>query len=234
MLHDIELLLLDTAMIKRSSSKFLWPSVAGLIFVSLALFVVLRVYASREFKHGRAGWSGINAPYIQTNPLSVQKMVELAQVTRDDLVYDLGCGDGRLVIGAVAQSDCRGIGIDIEAARIEESTENAKQRGLADRIEFRQQDIFEVDLSDGSVALIYLTKWMLEKLKPQLDNMKPGSRIVSQDYWIEQVRPQQIESVDVEQPDGRVRNYILYLYRTPLHHDLTMEYGTPPKQADIR
>lgn len=208
--------------------------VAVLIGVTVACWLYVQNQSDEIDASKAAGWSGINAPYIQSTESSVDTMVQLAELTSKDLVYDLGCGDGRLVIAAVEKSGCRGVGIDIEPERIKESIENAKARGVADKIDFRQQDIFQADLSECSVALVYLTRWMVEKLESQFETMKPGSRIISQDFWIEQVRPQKVVRVTVSNPGGSTSDFMLYMYRTPLQRDVSMERGKPPQPSDAR
>lgn len=159
-------------------------------------------------------------------------MAEIAELTADDLVYDLGCGDGRIVIGAVQHSGCRGVGFDIDPDRIKESTANAKASGFSERLEFREQDVFTVDLSQCTVAMMYLLPWMVAKLEPQFDEMKPGSRIVTQDYWIEQVRPQRVIRVNSGTEHNPDAFYMLYMYTTPLQRDPSMEKSRPPQLHD--
>jgi len=137
---------------------------------------------------------GKNAPFIKTVDAVTAKMVEMAELTTDDVVYDLGCGDGRLVIAAVVASDCRGIGFDIDPDRVAEARENVKLHGLEELVEIRQQDIFTVDLSEANVVLMYLLPWMNRKLIPQFREMRPGSRIISHDFAMGQ-------DVDYIQPD---------------------------------
>ena len=125
---------------------------------------------------------GLNAPFIKTQDEVTDKMVEVAQLTADDVVYDLGCGDGRLVITAALKHGCRGVGFDIDPLRVAEATENVKLHGVEHLVEIREQDVFTVDLQKADVVLMYLLPWMLKKLVPQLQEMQPGSRIVSHDF----------------------------------------------------
>jgi SAM-dependent methyltransferase len=171
----------------------------------------------------------INAPFITSHEAAVEKMVELAKLTPDDLVYDLGCGDGRIVIAAVKKSGCRGVGIDIDPERVAESIENAQRQGVADHLDFREQDVFTVDLREADVAMMYLTGWMIAKLEPQFEQMKPGSRVVTLDFWIEQVRPHRVLELGVES-ENKVHS--IFLYTLPLNRDATMEKGKPPRPAD--
>ncbi len=112
----------------------------------------------------------------------VDKMCEMAKVTKDDVVYDLGCGDGRLVITAVKKFGAKkGIGVDLDPVRIKESKANAKEAGVEDKVEFRVGDVLKVkDLSDANVVLLYMGDDVDELLKPILQKtLKPGSRVVS-------------------------------------------------------
>lgn len=211
----------------------------GIILLALALVAMLALhqyqrYAEAESTGRLERSSFINAPYIKTQPPVVQKMVELSAPKPEELVYDLGCGDGRLVIAAVKSSGCRGVGFDIDPARIEESKVNAQSQEIEDRIEFREENIFEVDMSQCDIAMIYLTLTMIERLKPQLEKMKPGSRIVSQDFWIEQVRPDRMVLIEVlaDEETGTTERHGVYLYTLPLKHDQTMEKGKPPQPSD--
>jgi SAM-dependent methyltransferase len=224
--------------IKSTSTTLFSVVVVSLIVVGLAIAgLALWLVRSSNWELSNnlsqpAGWTGINAPFITSTPTAIEKMADIAELTADDLVYDLGCGDGRIVIGAVQRSGCRGVGFDIDPERIKESIANATASGVSERLEFREQDVFTVDLSQCNVAMMYLLPWMVAKLEPQFEQMKPGSRIVSQDYWIEQVRPQRV--VRVSAPTGHNPDafYMLYMYTTPLQRDLSMERSKPPQPAD--
>lgn len=170
-----------------------------------------------------------NAPFITSPDRVVDEMVELAALTEEDLVYDLGCGDGRIVITAALQSGCRGVGFDIDPKLVEEARENAEEHGVADRVEIVEQDVFTVDLSKADVCMMYLLPWMVNKLVPQFEQMEPGSRIVAHEFWIDQVVPDKIVEIPVE---GREK-VCIYLYTTPLRHDASMEVGKPPRIENV-
>jgi SAM-dependent methyltransferase len=215
-----------------NTQKLLFVVLPLLLVAILVRYMLMHQQMVNEENRKPAGWSGINAPFITSSEPTVVKMVELAEIKPEDVVYDLGCGDGRLVIAAVASSGCRGVGIDIEPERVKESLENATRQSVADKIEFREQDIFQADLSGCSVALIYLTGWMIEKLEPQFEQMKPGSRIVTQDYYIQQVRPHRVVKIPVVNDNGWPDHHTVYLYKTPLQRDPKMERNKPPQPAD--
>jgi SAM-dependent methyltransferase len=159
---------------------------------------------------------GLNAPYIKTGDAIVDKMVEVAKLSKEDVVYDLGCGDGRLVIAAAVQFGCRGVGIDIDPERVAEAQANAKLHGVEDLVEFREQDVFTVDLSETDVVLMYLLPWMTKRLVPRFQEMKPGSRIVSHDFGIGDIKyiePERTEEVPIEEEND---THLVHRWTIPL------------------
>ena len=122
----------------------------------------------------------LDVPYVPTPQSVVDKMLDLAQVGKKDVLYDLGCGDGRIVVTAAKERGARGTGIDLDPARIAEARENAKRAGVADRASFRVGDLFETDFSDATVVTLYLLPTINVKLRPQLwKQLKVGTRVVS-------------------------------------------------------
>ena len=118
--------------------------------------------------------------YVPTPPAVVEAMLKMANVTGTDVVYDLGCGDGRIPITAAQKYGARGIGIDIDPVRIAEAKENAKTAGVADKVTFLNQDLFTSDFKDATVVTLYLLPSLKEKLMPKLQaELKKGTRIVS-------------------------------------------------------
>jgi SAM-dependent methyltransferase len=117
--------------------------------------------------------------YVPTPQPVVEAMLKMAKVTDKDVVYDLGCGDGRIPIAAAQEYGARGIGIDIDPARIAEANENAKAAGVTGKVTFLNQDLFTTDFSDATVVTLYLLPSLNEKLIPKLKALKPGTRIVS-------------------------------------------------------
>ena len=121
--------------------------------------------------------------FVPTPNDVVNKMLELANVTAKDVVYDLGCGDGRIVITAAQRYGCRGVGIDIDPERIREATENARKAGVSNLVEFRQEDLFKADFREATVITLYLLPDLNVKLRARLwEEMKPGTRIVSHQF----------------------------------------------------
>jgi SAM-dependent methyltransferase len=125
----------------------------------------------------------ILAPYVPTPTDVVDRMLRLAQVTSDDVVCDLGCGDGRIVIAAARDFGARGVGMDIEPYWIEQSCRNARDAGVVDLVTFRVQDALTADLSAASVVMLYLVDWSVAKLRPIIERTaKPGTRLVSNNF----------------------------------------------------
>ena len=120
-----------------------------------------------------------DVPYEPSPTEVVRAMLEVAKVGTDDLVYDLGSGDGRIVIEAARAFGARGVGIDIDPQRVSEANANAKAAGVTGRVNFIQGDLFETDFSAASVVTLFLWPHINLKLRPQLRKLKPGTRIVS-------------------------------------------------------
>lgn len=137
------------------------------------------------------------APYVPTPYPIVEKMLELAKVTAADVVYDLGCGDGRIPIVAAKKYGARGVGVDIDPQRIAEANENARKEGVAHMVSFLLQDAMTVDVSPASVVTLYLLSQSNMKLKPILTKqLKPGSRIVSHAFGMGTWEPDKVEQVE--------------------------------------
>jgi phospholipid N-methyltransferase len=139
-----------------------------------------------------------DVPYVPTPQTVVDRMLQIANVTSNDVVYDLGSGDGRIPITAVQQFNAqRAVGIDINPERISEANQNAQQANVTDRVEFRQQDLFDTDLSDASVVTLYLLPDVNLRLRPKLlSELKPGTRIVSHAFDMGDWQPEQVEEVE--------------------------------------
>lgn len=137
--------------------------------------------------------------FVPTPQEVVDQMLKLANVHKGDVVYDLGCGDGRLVITAAKRYGVRGVGIDINPERIKESQDNAKQAGVTNLVSFRNEDLFEADIKEASVVTLYLLQSLNVKLRPKLwRELKPGTRIVSHSFDMGDWKPE--KEIDV---DGR-------------------------------
>ena len=151
--------------------------------------------------------------YVPTPQEVVDKMLELAEVTKDDLVYDLGCGDGRIIVTAAKKYGARGVGYDINPKRIKESLENVEKNNVGHLVRIEQEDIFTLDLSEANVITLYLLPSLNVKLIPQLEKLKPGSRIVSHDFDMRGVTPDKVVKIN---SDNEYSGHTIYLWTTPL------------------
>ncbi|MEW6368449.1 MAG: class I SAM-dependent methyltransferase [Acidobacteriota bacterium] len=161
--------------------------------------------------HGREDAEDL-APYVPTPPEVVGRMMEMAKVGKKDVVYDIGCGDGRIVIEAARKHGCRGVGIDIDPARIDESRENAARAGVEALVSFRLEDATMTDISAATVVTLYLLTESNELLRPKFDReLKPGTMVVSHNYPIPGWEAKEIESTRMTDSEGK--NHTIFLYR---------------------
>ena len=156
----------------------------------------------------------INTPYVASQPRIVDAMLELANVTDSDTVYDLGCGDGRIVIAAAQEYGARGVGIDINPARIEEARANARDAGVDDHISFETNDLFDADIHSATVVALYLLPDVNLRLRPRLplraNLRKPGTRVVSHAFDMGDWKPDKELVVEGEH---------VYLWTIPPHEE---------------
>jgi hypothetical protein len=136
-----------------------------------------------------AGAAEPTVPYVPTPQDVVERMLEIAKVGPADYVIDLGSGDGRIVITAAKKFGARGFGVDLNPVRIRESNENARRAGVTDRVAFYERDLFETDLSEATVITMYLLPRVNMALRPRLLGLRPGTRIVSHDFSMEDWKP---------------------------------------------
>ena len=134
-------------------------------------------------------------PFVPSPPHVVAKMIEVAEIKKGDILYDMGSGDGRIVIEAAKKYGIRGVGIDLNPELVAKARENAKNEGVSHLVEFRAQDGLTVDLSEATVVTLYMFKWFNNALRPKLQKLKPGSRVVAHDFDIDDWKPTRIEYV---------------------------------------
>ena len=151
--------------------------------------------------------------YVPTPNDVVSKMLELAKVRKNDVVYDLGCGDGRIVVTAAKKYGCKAVGFDIDLERIFESRRNVRKNGVEDLVRIEDQNIFAVDLRPATVVTLYLLPSLNSKLVPQLEKLEPGSRIISHDFRIKGHEPDKI--VNVESAEDK-NSHRVFLWIAPL------------------
>lgn len=179
--------------IRKISKLFLAVVAAGALTVALA-------QQPQEKKK-------LDVPYVPTPQSVVDAMLKLAAVTKNDVLYDLGCGDGRIVITAVKNHGARGVGVDIDPERIKEANANAQKAGVSDKVKFLEQDLFQTDFKEASVVTLYLLPDINLKLRPKLQSeLKPGTRIVSHAFDMGDWQPDKTENVE-----GRT----IYLWTIP-------------------
>ncbi|MCZ4065671.1 class I SAM-dependent methyltransferase [Oxalobacter aliiformigenes] len=163
-----------------SSKKNTRLTIAAFIFVAFFLPVFVVISAKSQFGLDEMMGPELDAGFITTWPETVDGMLKLAQVNRNDLVYDLGCGDGRIVIAAAKNYGARGVGIDLNPKRIEEANANAKAAEVENLVQFRLGNFYKVDFSDATVVALYLPQTINYELRPILwKQLKVGSRVVS-------------------------------------------------------
>jgi SAM-dependent methyltransferase len=169
-------------------------SLAGLLAIS-ALAAALQ------------GPAHLDVPFVPTPNAVVDGMLKLAGVKSTDTVYDLGCGDGCIVIAAARHYKAHAVGVDIDPQRIQEARENAKQAGVENLVRFEQNDLFQADIRKATVLTLYLLPNVNERLKPKLlRDLKPGTRIVSHSFDMGDWKPDREETID-----GRY----IYLWTVP-------------------
>ncbi|HJT87558.1 MAG TPA: class I SAM-dependent methyltransferase [Bryobacteraceae bacterium] len=157
----------------------------------LAAFLLASVAIAQPQPHAP------DVPYVPTEPEVVAGMLRLAGVTGADTVYDLGCGDGRIVVTAARQYRARGVGVDINPERIQEARANARRNGVESLVRFEQNDLFQADIHDATVVMLYLLPSVNLRLRPKLlKELKPGTRIVSHSFDMGDWKPEKEESVD--------------------------------------
>ena len=172
---------------------------AKALFVALVLGFAVALVGTLSASQAVATPPGLRQPdviYVPTRQIIVDAMLKVAGVKAGDVVYDLGCGDGRIPVSA-AKLGARSVCVDIDPKRIAEANENVKKNGVADRVRLLNQDLFTTDLSEASVVTLYLLPKLNEKLRPILwTTLKPGTRIVSHAFEIGDWKPEKTLHVD--------------------------------------
>lgn len=142
-----------------------------------------------------------DVPFVPSKERVVDEMLKVANVGKNDVLYDLGSGDGRIPITAAKRWGTRGVGVDIDPERVKEARENAVKAGVADKVKFMQQDLFDTDIKEATVVTLYLLPDVNLRLRPKLlAELKPGTRVVSHNYDMGDWKP--LKSLTVKLPDG--------------------------------
>jgi uncharacterized protein (TIGR03000 family) len=153
--------------------------------------------------------------FLPTPQPVVDRMLELANLKKGDVVYDLGCGDGRIVVTAAEKYGVKAVGVDIDPERVDDSKANVKKHHVENLVEIKLGDIFELDLTPASVVALYLLPELNERLMPQLSKLKPGSRIVSHDFPMDGAKPNKVEKLNVKDDQGVEHEHSIYLWIVP-------------------
>jgi tRNA G37 N-methylase Trm5 len=170
--------------------------------LSLALAGIMAVAAgaTTQIVPGKANREP-DVPFVPTHEMVVAEMLKVAHVGQGDVLYDLGSGDGRIVITAAKQYGARGTGIEINPTLVEKARENARAAGVTDRVRFIEGDIFEADIKDATVVTMYLLQDVNLRLRPKLlHDLKPGTRVVSHNYHMGDWKPE--KTIKLKRPDG--------------------------------
>jgi SAM-dependent methyltransferase len=154
------------------------------------------------FLVGNAPAATSSVPYVPTPRIVVDRMLEIGKVGPQDYLIDLGSGDGRIVVTAAKRHGARGFGVDLNPARIAEANSNARRAGVTDKVNFYQQDLFETDLSRATVITMYLLPRVNLALRPKLLELRPGTRIVSHDFSMDDWKPEHHEEVEAKDKYG--------------------------------
>jgi precorrin-6B methylase 2 len=151
------------------------------------------------------------APYVPTPQRVVEEMLSMAEVTKDDTVYDLGSGDGRILITAAERFRSKAVGIEINGTLVKQTQDKVRELGLAERVTVIQEHMLDADLSPATVVTVYLLSSSMEQLRPKLEKeLKDGTRIVAHDFQIDGWTA--LETLEVP---GETRNHRIYLYKIP-------------------
>jgi precorrin-6B methylase 2 len=169
-------------------------AVAAVALLPLAAALAQQATATQEAPTRRP-----DVIFVPTPQDVVDAMLEAAEVKEGDVVYDLGCGDGRIVVTAAKKYRAKGVGIDIDPERIKESNANVAKNGVGDLVTIKQADIFQEDLSKATVITMYLLPSLNEKLRPTLEKLRPGTRIVSHAFVMRGAKPKKVVQVGPRQ-----------------------------------
>lgn len=152
-------------------------------------------------------------PFVPTTVPVVERMLELAEVKKSDFIFDLGSGDGRILIQAAKKYGARGVGIDLDPQRVAEARQKAKEEGVSHLVEFRVEDGTQTDISRATVVTLYMFKWFNNAIRPKLQKLKPGARIVAHDYDIDDWTPTAVVNLEPGKDPGIERHHTLYFWR---------------------
>jgi SAM-dependent methyltransferase len=174
----------------------------------LVSFAFLAPGQARPQKHQ------VDVPYVPTTEDAVKAMLKLANLRKSDIVYDLGCGDGRIVIAAAKEYGAHGVGIDINPERIQQAEDNARKAGVENLVRFEESDLFDADIHEATVVTLFLLEKLNLRLRPKLvKDLRPGARIVSNTFGMGDWKPDR--ELTVGDPSEESFSHRLYLWVVP-------------------
>jgi SAM-dependent methyltransferase len=188
----------------------------------LCLVCLIRPTKAPQIRHAEVGDAAPDSwdqpipevLFIPTPHDVVVQMLELAKAQEEDVVYDLGCGDGRILVAAAGRFGCRAAGFDIDPRRVKQARENLRKNMVEESARVEEKDLFQVDVRPASIITLYLSPKFNARLIPQLETLKPGSRVVSHQFDMEGVEPEKKLHYRSHE-DGRI--HTLFLWTTPLN-----------------
>jgi precorrin-6B methylase 2 len=181
------------------------------VTMPLTLALVLSAVIATAVAQTTTAPKPLDVPYVPTDEKVVAQMLSVAKVGKKDVLYDLGSGDGRIVITAAKKFGTRGVGIDIDPDRIKEANDNAREAGVTNLVKFIQGDIFDADIKEATVVTMYLLPAINMKLRPKLlSDLKPGTRIVSHNYDLGDWKPEKKLTVTVGSTE-----HLVYFWKVP-------------------
>ena len=194
-------------------SRLIPPSVSKIMvrnqfLTLLSAFLLLILFT-------KASPQGQTIPFVPSPMPVVDRMLELAEVKRDDVVYDLGSGDGRIVIQAAKKYGAKGVGIDLDPKLVELAQAKALEEGVSHLVEFHAGDALTVDISGATVVTLYMFRWFNNQMRPKLQRLRPGTRIVAHDFDVEGWPPTKVEYLpeNLAGPDDFGQPRTLYLWK---------------------
>lgn len=201
-----------------------FPSAAAAAVLAAALAALLSVpSAGRAQGTDGRGADGADYPFVPTPPEVVAEMLEMADVSSRDSVYDLGSGDGRIVVTAASRYGAPGVGVELDSSLVAEARRRAAEEGVEERVRMIRGDLFEVDLSPATAVMLYLLPRTMKKLEPMLfRQLRPGARIVAHDFDMEEWSADSV----MQTPGGLGGHATLYLWRVPARVGGTWELST--------
>jgi SAM-dependent methyltransferase len=196
------------------------------VSLCLTLFPLLLMLGTASGQYQNS----LDVPFVPTPEEVVETMLAMAEISPNDVLYDLGCGDGRIVITAAKKYNCRGVGIDLDPVRIRESQFNAQEAGVEDRVEFLHKDLFEADFSQATVVTLYLLTEVNRKLRPRLlRELNPGTRVVSHDFDMGEWAADKETIIE-----GDWDVHAIYFWKIPANVSGTWKWSLPDEMGKTR